>query len=32
VCNKLFRWALANPQANKESIILKRAEFLIESQ
>jgi hypothetical protein len=31
VCNKLFRLALANPQANKESIILKRAEFLMGS-
>ena len=28
VCNRLFRWAMANPQENKKSIMLKRTEFL----
>ena len=31
VCNRLFRWVMAHPQANKEVVMLKRAEFLMDA-
>ena len=31
VCNRLFRWVMAHPQANKEAVLLKRSEFLMDA-